>query len=124
MKRQIVTLALWAFASFGHAQMQQQAECSRIVQKNMDATKRDKPEVFATVKTYMFEWSKKSDACVIVVQYRVPAKPPEPAKIQILAMNAVTMQMMEGYQNVYLLPASDTKGIMDATNFLFNRYAK
>lgn len=104
--------------------MQRQQQCSDIVKKDMASTERDKPEVFATVKTYMFEFSKSRDTCVVIIQYRIPPKGTEPAKIQILTYNAVTMQLMEGYDNIYLIPASETKEIMDATTTLFKHYAK
>jgi len=43
--------------------------------------------------------------------------------IQIVATNAVTMQPMEAYKNIFLVPESDEKQIEDATNFLFEKYS-
>ena len=70
----------------------------------------------------MFEWSRSRKACVMVVQYRVQQKG-KSSEVQVVAVNAVTMQPMEGYKNIFLLPADHTQKIMDATNFLFERYS-
>jgi len=43
--------------------------------------------------------------------------------IQILATNAITMQPMEGYKNVFLVPKGGAKQIEDATNLLFEKYS-
>lgn len=107
-----------------HGQMQKQQQCSEIVKKDMASTQRDKPEVWATVKTHMFEYSKSRDTCVVIIQYRIPPKAAEPVKIQILAYNAVTMQLMEGYDHIYLIPATQTKEIMEATTEIFKYYSK
>ena len=42
----------------------------------------------------------------------------------MLAINAVTMQPMAGYRDVYLIPASDEKQIMEATNYLLDKYGR
>ena len=105
-----------------HGQMLEQNQCSHIVKNNMKKTRTDRPDVYATVRDYMFEWSRSRKACVMVVQYRVQQKGKSP-EVQIVAVNAVTMQPMEGYKNIFLLPADHTQKIMDATNFLFERYS-
>jgi hypothetical protein len=121
----LVALVLLSGISCGvHAQMQKQQQCDAVVKKDMELTRRDKPDVFATVKDYMFEFSKSRDTCVVIIQYRIPPKGSDPAKIQILAYNAVTMQLMEGYDHVYLIPANETKEIMNATTELFEYYSK
>jgi len=111
-------------ASVAHGQMQKQQQCDAVVKKDIELTKRDKPDVFATVKNYMFEYSKSRDTCVLIMQYRIPPEGNDPAKIQILAYNAVTMQLMEGYDHIYLIPATEMKEIMDATTKLFKYYSK
>ena len=47
----------------------------------------------------------------------------KPPQIQVVATNAVTMQPMEGTENVFLIPAAETKEIEDAANFLFEKYS-
>ena len=105
-----------------HAQIAEQRNCSEIVKSNMAKTKELKPDVYATIKDYTFEWSRSRQSCVMIIQYRVhqTGKPPE---VQVLAVNGVTMQPMEGYKNVYLIPASNLSEITDAVNFLVERYA-
>ena len=105
-----------------YSQIAEQRQCANIVKNNIEVTKVEKPEVFATVKGYMFEWSRSHRACVMIMQYRVHDKGKEP-EIQVLAVNAVTMQNMEGYDNIFLVPANDNKQLMKAVNFLFKRYS-
>jgi hypothetical protein len=100
----------------------QQATCARIVAKDLERTKTEKPEVFSTIQHYTFEWSPKHQSCVMVIEYRVRESGKSP-KVQVLAANAVTMQPMEGTKNVFLIPASETKEIEDAAKLLFDRYA-
>ena len=121
MNRGIV-IGILALSSVAHAQISKQAECRRIVASDMEATRTKSPKVYATIETYMFEWSKSHDVCVIVVQYKTRYKAGKPA-IQVLARNAVTGETMEGYDNVFLIPAEDSQRIMDATSFLFKRYS-
>ena len=104
---------------YGQASMQHW--CALQVAKDMEATQRDTPAVYATISIYMFEWSKSRQACVMIIHYR--AQKDGIAMIQILAMNAVTTQPMEGYKNVFLVPQKDEKGIEDSTNFLFKKYS-
>jgi hypothetical protein len=120
----LAAVVLLGLCSIAHGQMQKQQQCSDVVKKDMVATERDQPAVFATVKTHMFEYSKSRDTCILIIQYRIPPKANDPAKIQILAYNAVTMQLMEGYDHIYLIPASETKEIMDATTAMFKYYSK
>jgi hypothetical protein len=89
----------------------------------MAKTKDLKPDVYVTIKDYTFEWSRSRQSCVMILQYKVhqTAKPPE---VQVLAVNAVTMQPMEGYKNVFLIPANNLSEIMDAVNFLAERYSR
>jgi hypothetical protein len=95
--------------------------CAEKVAKDMEATRKENPAIFATISKYFFEWSKSRQACVTVIQYR--AKRDGNPMIQILAMNEVTQQPMEAYKNIFLVPESDEKQIEDATNFLFEKYA-
>jgi len=85
------------------------------------ATKKQKPAVSKTVAGYLFEYSPSLDTCVMVIQYRVVVDGKN--TIQVLAMNAVTMQPMEGYKNIFLGPAKDTQGVIDSVNFLFDKYS-
>lgn len=103
-------------------QIPQQAMCARIVSKDIERTRTERPKVYATIQHYTFEWSPKHRSCVIVIQYRThdAEKPPE---VQVLALNAITMQPMEGATNIFLIPASQKKEIDDATNFLFERFS-
>ncbi len=57
----------------------------------------------------------------MVIQYRVVVDGKN--TIQVLAMNAITMQPMEGYKNIFLVPAKDTQGVIDSVNFLFDKYS-
>jgi hypothetical protein len=113
-----------AFSVVCNAQMQKQRECADQVKKDIEKTRDHSPSVYATIRTYMFAYSKTRDTCVIVIQYRVQDKQNNLPEVQVLAMNAVTMQPMAGYREIYLIPASDEKQIMDATNFLFEKYSR
>lgn len=109
-------------ASALSGQMRQQEQCSQVVKRNIERTKLEKPDVFATVAYYTFEWSRRHQSCVMVIQYRV-RETGKPSEVQILAINAVTMQPMEGTKNIFLLPATEKKGIEDSTNFLIERWS-
>jgi hypothetical protein len=113
---------LWLTPASAYAQIAEQRDCSEIVKNNMAKTKEMKPEVYATIKDYTFEWSKNRQSCVMIMQYKVhqTGKPPE---VQVIAVNAVTVQPMEGYKNVFLIPASNLNEIMDAVNFLVEKYS-
>ena len=111
-----------AFALTCQAQMQKQRECGNQVVKTIATTRERKPAVFATIKSYMFEYSKSRDTCVVIMQYRVQQKG-KPPEVQILALNAVTLQPMAGHRDVYLIPASDLKQIEDAADTLFEKYS-
>lgn len=103
------------------AQIEKQRECAHIVESNIAATKKQKPEIFKTINGYLFEYNSRLDACVIVMQYKVVVDGKN--EIQVLAMNAVTRQAMEGYKNIFLIPANDTQGVIDSVNFLFDKYS-
>jgi hypothetical protein len=124
MTRQLIfTAVLFAFCwRSGIGQTAQQATCTRIVAKDIERTKTEKPEVFSTIQHYTFEWSPKHHSCVMVIEYRVHESGKSP-EVQVLAVNAVTMQPMEGTKNVFLIPASETKEVENAANFLFDRYS-
>ena len=47
-----------ALASACQAQMQKQRECANQVEKNIATTREQKPAVYATIKSYTFEYSK------------------------------------------------------------------
>jgi hypothetical protein len=106
-----------------HAQMAEQENCSELVKKDMAKTKELKPDVYATIKDHTFEWSKSRQTCVMIMQYKVhqSGKPP---RVQIIAINAVTVQPMEGYKNIFLIPAGNLDEIMEAVNFLVERYSR
>lgn len=104
------------------AQMVEQSRCAHLVAKDIARTKQERPEVFSTIVHYNFEWSPKYQSCVMVIRYRVH-KSGKPPQIQVVATNAVTMQPMEGTENVFLIPAAETKEIEDAANFLFEKYS-
>lgn len=120
----LALLALGAFylAPLASGQVAQQAQCSRIVSKDIERTKLEDPKVFSTIAHYSFEWSKGRQSCVMIIEYRVDKKGRAP-EIQVVATNAVTMQPMEGTKNIFLIPASEEKEIEDAANFLFERYS-
>jgi hypothetical protein len=56
------------------------------------------------------------------MQYRVHEKDGT-SEVQVLALNAVTMQPMAGTRDIYLLPAAASKRITEASDLLFNKYA-
>jgi hypothetical protein len=120
----VVVLSLGTFdvAPLAHAQMAEQSRCAHLVAKEIARTKQEAPEVFSTIAHYTFEWSPKYQSCVMVIQYRV-RKSGKSAQIQVIATNAVTMQPMEGTKNIFLIPATETKEIEDAANFLLERYS-
>ena len=118
-----VVLAALLFATSACAQMQKQQQCTALVKSNIEKTRTTEPNIFATIKTYMFEYSKNHDSCVMIMQYHVNEKG-KPQQVQVIAINAVTMQPMEGYKNIFLIPESDKEQIMKATNFLFDRYSR
>jgi hypothetical protein len=103
--------------------MADQARCAKLVKANMEATKRESPDVYKTVAAYLFEYSPKSHSCVMIVNYKAKGSDGKPA-IQVLAVNAVTMQPMSGYKDIFLIPEGNTQEIMDATNFLFDKWSK
>ncbi len=86
--------------------MAKQQQCSAIVKSNMSATARKNPAVLKTVKGYFFEYSPSRDTCVEILQYNI-RKPGKPHRAQILAYNAVTQQLMEGYDHIFLEDAND-----------------
>jgi hypothetical protein len=86
-------------------------------------TQIEAPDVYATIRDYTFEWSRKSDACVMIIQYWVD-RPRRPRRVQVLAVNAVTMQPMERHRSVYLIPAQDEQQIEDAADALFQKYSR
>ncbi|MFZ0480498.1 MAG: hypothetical protein WAL71_15260 [Terriglobales bacterium] len=118
----VLLLGMFDISFLAHAQMSEQSRCAHLVAKDIARTKQEAPEVFSTIAHHNFEWSPKYQSCVMVIQYRVhkSGKPPE---IQVVATNAATMQPMEGTKNVFLIPATETKEIEDATNFLFEKYS-
>lgn len=118
----VILLGILGSPPLAPAQMLEQSSCSRLVAKNIARTKQERPKVFSTIVHYTFEWSPKHQSCVMVIQYRV-REPGKPTEIQVIAVNAVTMQPMEGTKNVFLIPATDTKEIEDATDFLFEKYS-
>jgi hypothetical protein len=105
------------------AQITEQRNCTELVKNNMAKTKELKPDVYATIKDYTFEWSRSRQSCVMVIQYKVH-ETGKPSEVQVVAVNAVTMQPMEGYKNVFLILASKLSEIMDAVNFLVERYSR
>jgi hypothetical protein len=115
------TLIVLIFVSTCYAQMQKQRQCAEVVKADIEKTRTLSPNVYATIKSYTFEYSKSLDSCVIIMQYRVSDKA-EP-KVQVLALNAVTMQSMARNKDIYLIPAKDSKQIDDAANFLFEKYS-
>lgn len=121
LKASIIVIGCFLWVPSLYCQVSMQSWCARKVAKDMEATQKEKPEVFATIRHYMFEWSKSRQACVTVIQYRT--KEDGHPMIQILAMNEVTLQPMEGYKNIFLVPEGDEKQIEDATNFLFEKYS-
>ncbi len=121
LKASIIVAGCILLAPSLYCQVSTQSWCARKVAKDMEATQKERPAVFATIRKYFFEWSESRQACVTVIQYRT--KEDGHPMIQILAMNEVTQQPMEGYKSVFLLPEGDEKKIEDATNFLFEKYS-
>ncbi|HEY0309299.1 MAG TPA: hypothetical protein VGB94_14145 [Acidobacteriaceae bacterium] len=119
----IILAVVGLFALPAYAQVSEQSWCAKKVHGNIEATKRDRPEIYRTMKDYTFEWSRSAQACVMIVQYAVH-QTGKPNMVQILAINAVTMQNMEGYDNIYLVPENDRQAQMDAVNFLFKRWSR
>jgi hypothetical protein len=115
------TLVVLTLVSVGHAQMQKQKQCADVVKADIEKTRSLSPDVYNTIKTYTFEYSKSRDSCVIIMQYRVPDK--DEPKVQVLALNAVTMQSMAGNKEVYVIPARDTKQIDETADLLFQKYS-
>jgi hypothetical protein len=105
-----------------YAQMQKQKQCADVVKESIEKTRTVSPDVYATIKAFTFEYSKSREACVIIMQYRVRDKSTEP-RVQVLALNAVTMQSMTGHQEIYLIPAEDAKQIEQAADSLFQKYS-
>lgn len=103
--------------------MADQAECAKVVKANMKATEQKSPAVYKTIAAYLFEYSQEFHACVMVMNYKTKGRDGKPA-IQVIAVNAVTMQPMSGYKDIFLIPAGNEQEIMDATNFLFNKWSK
>jgi hypothetical protein len=117
-----VVLCCLAFCKCAHAQMRSQSDCTNQVKKDMEATRAQKPEVYATIRDYTFEWSRSHQACVMIIQYRT--KKNGASMVQILATNSITMQPMEGTKNVFLVPEGNEKEIDDAANFLLEKYSR
>ena len=105
------------------SQMAKQSICAEKVKANMEATAKISPSVMNTVRSYTFEYSRSRDTCVMIVQYNTEDKM-HGKEVQILAINAFTMQPMEGHRNIFLRKPEDTAGIEEAANFLFDRYAQ
>ncbi|MBI4455080.1 MAG: hypothetical protein HY644_04190 [Acidobacteria bacterium] len=103
--------------------MADQARCARLVKANMKATQEQSPEVYKTIATYLYEYSTKSQSCVMIMNYKTKGNDGNPA-IQVLALNAVTMQPMSGYKDIFLIPEGNKQEIIDATNFLFDKWSK
>jgi len=114
-------ITCFVFVSSVFAQMPKQRECAAVVKGNIEKTRTSSPAVYATIKSYTFEYSKSHDSCVIIMQYRVQDK--DEPKVQVLAINAVTMESMERHKDVFLIPAKDSKQIDDAADFLFEKYS-
>ena len=110
--------ALFAQDSF----IQNQAWCAKKAEANIKATKENKPEVAATVLTYMYEYSPRHHACVAVIEYKTHKD--GKAYAQILATNLVTMQPMKGFAEIFLEPLEDTQARIDDINLLFDEYRK
>lgn len=105
-----------------HGQLAEQNECSELVKKDIAKTKEQKPAVYSTIRDYTFEWSRSRQSCVMIIQYNVH-QPGKPTQVQISAVNAVTVQPMEGYKNIFLIPATNEEEIENAVNFLVERYS-
>jgi len=121
-KIMIVALCCIAFCKCTRAQLRAQNDCTNQVKKDMEATRTQKPDVYATIRHYTFEWSRMHQACVMIIQYRT--KKDGASMVQILATNAATMQPMEGTKDIFLVPEGNEKEIDDAENFLFEKYSR
>ena len=104
-------------------QMAKQSMCAEKVKANMEATAQRSPVVMKTVRSYTFEYSRSRDSCVMIVQYNTEDKS-HGKMIQILAINAFTMQPMDAHRNIFLRKPDDIAGIEEAANFLFDRYSR
>lgn len=96
--------------------------CAKKAEANLKATKEQKPEVAATILSYLYEYSPRHHACVAVMEYKTQ-KDGKPYA-QILARNMVTNQPMKGFAEIYLEPMEEKQERMDAINFLFDEYSK
>ena len=121
LRASLVAIGCFSSTLSIYGQVSAQSRCARKVARDMAATRKERPEAFATIGKYLFEWSKSRQACVTIIQYRT--KENGQPMIQILAMNEVTAQPMEGYKDIFLVPEGDEKQIEDATNFLFEKYS-
>lgn len=99
-----------------------QAWCAKKAEVNMQATKRESPEIAATILTFLYEYSPHHHACVAVMEYKTQ-KDGRPYA-QILARNLVTLQPMKGLGEIYLLPMENKQDRIDTINFLFDKYSK
>jgi uncharacterized protein YpmS len=124
MKTIVATTLLLVFSASSalsqDSQTAHMAWCAKLAEANMKATRDKSPEVARTIESYLFEYSERHHTCVAVMAYRVQQKD----QVQILARNMVTLQPMKGLTEIFLKPASDKQGIIDAINFLFAEYSK
>lgn len=121
----LLAAALLAFPQLNHAQDTDQARCSHLVERNLSTTQKESPDIYATIGNHFSEWSPSHSACVMIIEYKVKPIAAAPyLRVQILAVNAVTMEPMEAYRNVFLLPADKSAAIEKAVDFLFDRYQK
>jgi hypothetical protein len=104
------------------AQMDKQSVCAAKVHADMEATREKSPDVVKTIRSYTFEYSRSSQSCVIIMQYNTEDKA-HGKMVQILAINAFTMQPMENHENVFLVQPSQSAEIENAANFLFKKYS-
>lgn len=114
----LVCPAVLAQVSF----IRNQEWCAKKAEANLKATKEQKPEVAATILSYLYEYSPRHHACVAVMEYKTQ-KDGKPYA-QILARNMVTNQPMKGFAEIYLEPMEEKQERMDAINFLFDEYSK
>lgn len=114
----VVCPALWAQDTV----TRNQEWCARKAEANMKETKETKPEIAASILTYMYEYSPRHHACVAVMEYKA-TKNGKP-QAQIMARNMATNQPMKGYDEIYLIPIENKKERRDAINFLFAEYSK
>ncbi len=112
-----------AVTCFGQdAFIRNQDWCAKKSEANMAATKRDNPEVAATILSYLYEYSPSHHSCVAVMEYKV--KQNDGVFAQILARNMVTNQPMKAFAEIYLVPLADKQKRIDAMNTLFEEYSK